>query len=262
MTSQAELASRWRWNRETVRQFLRLLERQDMAGIRTSKETETGYTIIRLLNYNNFQRAPKAASAIRSSIRSAIRPPSENRKPPESSAIRSAIGLSPETPGITETYEQDGELPPPSDLPSEPASSRHPIRHYPRREPRREYKYLAGDSAPAGSDASPKEPKGNGRDRRTRKTDPDPNVKRVIDAYHQRFSERFGTPPPINGSKCGSIAKSMLRGRPVEEALWVVREFFASPPPFYRDKGLYGLEHILTAMPTLLARKVELERGM
>jgi phage replication O-like protein O len=113
---------------------------------------------------------------------------------------------------------------------------------------------LVGDSAPTGGNA----PKRRGRD--NGKTT-DPNVKLVIDTYHNAFLERHGTPPPIAGGKCGQIAKTMLRGRPAEEAVWVVREFFKSPPQFFRERGLYGFEHVLKAMPTLLARKAEIERG-
>jgi len=114
----------------------------------------------------------------------------------------------------------------------------------------RRRKNLAGDSAPAGS-APPTKPR-NGKA-------PDPNVKRVIDAYHEAFTKKHRTPPPINGGKCGKIAQAILRGRPVEEALWVVREYFEHTPEFYRDKGLYGLEHVLAAMPTLLARRAAMD---
>jgi hypothetical protein len=115
-------------------------------------------------------------------------------------------------------------------------------------------KYLVGDSSPTDGNAPKKRPKKNGKGTH-------PNVKLVIEAYHQSFLERHGTPPPINGAKCGAIARTMLRGRPPEEAVWAVREFFKNPPAFYRDKGLWGVEHILAAMPTLLARRAELERG-
>lgn len=133
------------------------------------------------------------------------------------------------------------------------ATVRPRARHTEEEKKGEEEKYLAGDSAPAGSDAPRK--RGNGKAT-------DPNVRRVIDAYFEAFKAKHGTPPPINGGKCGKIAKAMLRGRPAEEAVWVVEEFFTSPPPFYRDKGLYGLEHVLAAMPTLLARKAEMERGV
>jgi len=111
-------------------------------------------------------------------------------------------------------------------------------------------KYLAGDSAPAGERRS-QAAAGSGR-----KTQPaDPNIKRVIDAYHTAFRDKYGSPPPLNGGKCGAIAKQLLQGRPVEEAVWLVREFIAAPPQFYADKNLCGMEHVRSAALTLLARR-------
>lgn len=105
----------------------------------------------------------------------------------------------------------------------------------------------AGDGAPAGQ--------GNGKASRREKKLADPNVKLVIDAYHVAFQEKFGSPPPINGGKCGAIAKKLLAGRSPDEAVWLVREFLASPPQFFADRNLVGLEHVLSAAPTLLARR-------
>ncbi len=55
LTSQISLAGRWKWDRETVRRFLRLLESLTMCHIETSKATDTGYTLITLLNYGPYQ---------------------------------------------------------------------------------------------------------------------------------------------------------------------------------------------------------------
>jgi hypothetical protein len=55
LTSQVKLAKRWRWNRETVGRFLKLLETLEMCRIETSKRTDTGYTLITLLNYGRLQ---------------------------------------------------------------------------------------------------------------------------------------------------------------------------------------------------------------
>jgi hypothetical protein len=55
LTSQVKLADRWRWDRETVGRFLRVLKLHGMVAIETSKATDTGYTLITLLNYNVFQ---------------------------------------------------------------------------------------------------------------------------------------------------------------------------------------------------------------
>ncbi len=55
VTSQVKLAARWGWDRETVRRFFRTLERGTMCHIRTSKDTESGYTLVTILNYERFQ---------------------------------------------------------------------------------------------------------------------------------------------------------------------------------------------------------------
>ncbi len=105
-------------------------------------------------------------------------------------------------------------------------------------------KNLTGDSAPVG-----------GLERPARKQKPtDPNVNLVIDAYHRAYLATHGTPPPINGAKSGAIAKKLLAGRQPAEAVWMVVEFFKNPPQFYANKNLWGMEHILAASTTLLAR--------
>lgn len=64
LTSQVKLAARWRWNRKTVRGFLEALKAASMADIQTSKETDTGYTLVTLLNYNLYQGEERAPLAI------------------------------------------------------------------------------------------------------------------------------------------------------------------------------------------------------
>ncbi len=80
LTSQVNLAKRWRWNRETVRTFLLLLKSTNMVAIETSKATDTGYTLITMLNYELYQGErlePKILpSAIDSAIETSIEPAS------------------------------------------------------------------------------------------------------------------------------------------------------------------------------------------
>jgi hypothetical protein len=80
LTSQVKLAADWRWNRETVRVFLRYLERRGDASIRTSKATETGHTIITLLKYEELHGfgvpLETNGSSIGTDIQSSIRPAS------------------------------------------------------------------------------------------------------------------------------------------------------------------------------------------
>lgn len=197
-TSQVKLAARWRWNRETVRAFLHLLKSANQVAIETSKETDTGYTLVTLLNYELYQGVAETAKAIPSAIGSAIEPSFD------------------------------------------PASTQHPVAT----SERRERKNPTGDSAPV-----------NGSKRPGRKQRPaNPNVKLVIDTYHKSYLATHGTPPPLNGAKCGAIAKGLLAGRHPTEAVWMIEEFFKNPPQFYADKNLWGMEHILAAAPTLLAR--------
>jgi hypothetical protein len=64
LTSQIKLAARWKWNRKTVRGFLKALKVASMAAIETSKDTDTGYTLITLLNYDLFQGEDRPPLAI------------------------------------------------------------------------------------------------------------------------------------------------------------------------------------------------------
>ena len=67
LTSQVRLAKKWLWNRETVKNFLRLLEREEMASIQTSKQASTGYTLITVRNYDKHQSLETEQSSIESS---------------------------------------------------------------------------------------------------------------------------------------------------------------------------------------------------
>ena len=87
-----------------------------------------------------------------------------------------------------------------------------------------------------------------------RKSSTDPNVSKLIHSYHDTYLLTHKSKPPINGAKCGAIAKKILQGRPFAEAQWMIEEFFRNPPELYAKKNLYGMEHILSASTTLLAR--------
>lgn len=56
LTSQTRLAAKWLWTRKSVNAFLTLLKRDNQVDIRTSKGTETGYTLIMIKNYEKFQQ--------------------------------------------------------------------------------------------------------------------------------------------------------------------------------------------------------------
>ena len=205
LTSQVKLAARWKWNRKTVAGFMISLRKAKMVDIVTSKETDTGYTLITLCNYGRFQDTANTGADI------------EN--------------------GATLDIGADIER----------TSSGHQV---PTINKGKKGKNLADADASAGGGAlSPDSTK------RRRAAPADPNVKVVLDAYHDAFRDKYGSPPPLNGGKCGAIARQLLRGRPVAEAVWLVREFLDAPPQFYADKNLCGMEHVLAAAPTLLARK-------
>jgi len=201
MTSQVKLAGRWRWDRKTVSRFLRGLESLNMIRIRSSRHSETGYTLIGIVNWDIYQSNGIPRSAMAS----------------------------------------------PSDAPTDSPSDPHPIPTI----NKGKNKYLACDSAPAGSETSGKKP---GKA-------PNPHVKPLIDYYHAMSTGRFGSPPPINGLKSGAIAKKLLAGRTLDEAKWLVTEHLTNPPDFYEEKNLYGLEHVLASAQTLLARRAKL-KGM
>lgn len=251
LLSQRKKAAQWGWARNSVHAFLSMLKNAGMVSHEVSQGPEGGYTLLTILKYEEYQPGPNhqkplrlshGLSQRRATVEPAIEPRSEPRLEPPLTDEKPASGF------IREER-SSGALS--HDLSHDFDGARSGLEH--REEVRS--KNLAGDSAPAGDDASRRPGKGNGKAT-------EPNVKLVIDAYHNAFLKRHGTPPPINGGKCGRIAKSMLRGRPIEEVLWVMEEFFQGPPAFYRDRGLYGMEHVLAAMPTLLARKGELERGV
>jgi hypothetical protein len=64
LTSQTALAKRWKWDRETVRRFFRLLESLIMCHIETSKATDTGYTLITIVNYDSYQTGQNGGSGL------------------------------------------------------------------------------------------------------------------------------------------------------------------------------------------------------
>jgi len=59
LTSQVRLAERWQWNRRTVARFLAGLQLLNMVRIRSSKGTETGFTLISIVNWDIYQGSEK-----------------------------------------------------------------------------------------------------------------------------------------------------------------------------------------------------------
>lgn len=103
--------------------------------------------------------------------------------------------------------------------------------------------------------AAPSEPHGLKKWRRTNGTDP--NIKILLDFYHDTYLAIHKTKPVISGGKDGAICRKLLAGRTIEEARWIVEEHLKHPPDLYERKNLYGLNHVLAAANTILARKDE-----
>ena len=55
LTSQISLANRWRWNRKTVNAFLKITKSDQILDFESSKEVDTGYTLITIRNYGKYQ---------------------------------------------------------------------------------------------------------------------------------------------------------------------------------------------------------------
>jgi hypothetical protein len=117
LTTQGDLAARWKWNRETVRTFLRLLEAVIMVAIRTSKETETGYTLITIVNYDLYQGDGHEPADRPSAIGAAIRTsndPASIQHPPATTEERKEGGKPSPASGLTlhdylEQFSLDGQ---------------------------------------------------------------------------------------------------------------------------------------------------------
>jgi hypothetical protein len=63
-TSKKALAARWRWDRKTVTAFLDALRADDMLDIQTSKQTDTGYTLLSILNFEKYQGGDQSGLGI------------------------------------------------------------------------------------------------------------------------------------------------------------------------------------------------------
>jgi len=55
VTSQAKLATKWKWDRKTVRKFLLSIENERMVDIKISKGRDIGFTTITIRNYSKYQ---------------------------------------------------------------------------------------------------------------------------------------------------------------------------------------------------------------
>lgn len=119
LAPQLGLAKRWDWDRETVRSFLLLLKSLNMVAIKTSKATDTGYTLITILNYERFQGdghiQSDEASRIESGIESRIEPASNQL--PTSTIKNEKKGKKKDPPKKSFSFEEYARPPKPSPVP-------------------------------------------------------------------------------------------------------------------------------------------------
>ena len=94
---------------------------------------------------------------------------------------------------------------------------------------------------------------GNGQDK-PRKAPSNPDVKRLVDHYHDEFVRIKGEKPVIRGGAAGEAAKALLSGRTFEDAAKLVTRILENPPPFNAKEGLLRFEDMPAAATKVLAR--------
>ena len=72
LTSQVALAKRWSWNRKSVVSFLSVLKSDEILDFESSKEADTGYTLITIQNYSKYQDRKNGALDIETDIETDI----------------------------------------------------------------------------------------------------------------------------------------------------------------------------------------------
>jgi hypothetical protein len=82
LTSQVKLAARWHWNRKTAKNYLAGLRAAGMLDFQTGKETDTGYTLITIRNYEHYQNTVQEGLDIQAAIAPAIERPSNGHPLP------------------------------------------------------------------------------------------------------------------------------------------------------------------------------------
>jgi len=68
ITSQVALAKRWGWDRKTVNTFLKLTKSDEILDFQSSKEVDTGYTLVTIRNYSKYQDGENGALDIQTDI--------------------------------------------------------------------------------------------------------------------------------------------------------------------------------------------------
>ena len=68
LTSQVALAKKWGWNRKSVNAFLKLTKSDEILDFESSKEVDTGYTLITIRNYSKYQDKQDSSLDIETAI--------------------------------------------------------------------------------------------------------------------------------------------------------------------------------------------------
>ena len=82
LTSQIELAARWKWNPKTVKRYLGGLKSAGMVDFHTSKNSDTGYTLITICNYEKYRGIKRSGADIEQDIPLAIEGTSSGHQVP------------------------------------------------------------------------------------------------------------------------------------------------------------------------------------
>lgn len=80
-------------------------------------------------------------------------------------------------------------------------------------------------------------------------------IKALLNFYDETYQRLHNGQHPVIGGEDAKAAQAILRNRTDEVARRMVTSYLENPPQFYKDKGLYGMRHILSAANTLLARR-------
>jgi hypothetical protein len=112
-------------------------------------------------------------------------------------------------------------------------------------------KYLAGDSAPAESDASPKEPKGNGRDRSTRKTDPETDF--LLRDFAAAFEAKLGEPYLIEWGRDRKLMGGLVATYGAASVRAKLAAFFEHGTRETRDRRAWTVPEFRRVFPQLVA---------
>ena len=81
-----------------------------------------------------------------------------------------------------------------------------------------------------------------------------PEAKQLLDYWSDLYLERNGQRPEVEGQRDMECAKAILKSRTLDQARAIVLFHFDKPSDFYRDRSLYGLQHIRKECNQIVSR--------